>query len=74
MLPKITLENFRLIKKRLSDEFKNIEKNIEKIDTSNITKSEEEALTINLLETYNLIQRELFNYDLSDIPFESGKK
>lgn len=73
MLPKITIEQFRILKERLIIEFQYIQKKAENINTDNMTEAEMEKVYKDLLASYNPIYKEIFSYDLSDIPFEEWK-
>ena len=70
MLPKITLEKFREIKKALQERLESLQKEYEDVDTRTLTKEEEQHLMEQIIEKYCSVQNELFLYDLSEIPFE----
>ena len=71
MLPKITLEEFNIIKQRILDKMEEIRTRLDQMDTKNLTDEEEEKLQLDLINEYYEVEKELFNYDLSDIPFEA---
>ena len=70
MLPKITLEKFLEIKKILQERLESLQKEYEDIDSNELTQQQQEEIIRDFVEKYCSIQNELFNYDLSDIPFE----
>ena len=68
-MEKLTLEKFLIIKKKLSVVIEVLSKEYaDRIETFNY---EEIAKIIN--DRYITIQKELYDYDLSDIPFEACK-
>ena len=70
MLPKITLEKFLEIKKILQERLESLQKEYENLDSDKLTQQQQEEIIHDFVEKYCSIQNELFNYDLSDIPFE----
>ena len=71
MLPKITIEEFNIIKQKIISKMEEIRTRLEQMDTSSLTPEEEEKLQLDLVAEYFLVEKEIFNYDLSDIPFEA---
>ena len=74
MLPKMTVTEFYNFKLKLSQELENIQKEYDEQDTDSFTPEQEEAFEKKLLEKYISIQNEIFEYDLSDIPFEAWEE
>ena len=70
MLPKITLDKFLEIKKLLQERLESLQKEYEDIDSDELTQQQQEEIIRDSVEKYCSVQNELFNYDLSDIPFE----
>ena len=70
MLPKITLDKFLEIKKLLQERLESLQKEYEDIDSDELTEQQQEEIIRDSVEKYCSVQNELFNYDLSDIPFE----
>ena len=74
MLPKIKLDKFREIKNRLQEKLEYLQKKYEDVDVSKLTKEEEQKMLEEITTQYCSVQNEIFNYDLSDIPFEEWEE
>lgn len=71
MLPKITIEEFNKIKEELQRTLENISQRLESEATDNLSPEEYDELENKAILEYASVQNKLWNYDLSDIPFEA---
>ncbi len=71
MLEKITIERFNQIKEELTKKIEEVQKRFEEIEKTEPSQEESERIQYELIGEYEKVQNQIFNYDLSDIPFEA---
>lgn len=75
MLQKMTLTEFYNFKLKLSQELEKAQKEYdERISDKSLTQEEINNIESEIIKKYIIVQNELFNYDLSDIPFEAWEE
>lgn len=70
-LPKMTLEQFNIIKTKLVQMFNKLETDVQTLAAKNELSEEEFEEGGKLLEEYEKEEIELTKYDLSDVPFKA---
>lgn len=71
MLPKITLEEFNKLKEEINKRLEEIRESLDTEEYAKLSDEEQKRIEEEAAREYIKIQNKLFEYDLSDIPFEA---
>jgi len=71
MLPKITLEEFNKLKEEIQKKLEDIRESLDTEEYEKLSDEEQKRVEEEAARDYAKVQNKLFQYDLSDIPFEA---